>query len=235
MTLTRPDLARALLAAIMLAAATTVGAQPFDHLECYKIKDLAPKVKYKADLLPEQTQFLAQTGCELKVPAKVLCIDVEKSNVMPAPPQAVNGQNTRDFLCYSLKCPPQAEVSLQVEDQFGSRDIRAKKKPFQLCAPAREVCQVQFGQVTATYVDETEALIEWSTVTETGIADYVVEKRGPNDTAFTPDGAPAPATGPGSYSHVSSPPVDFTLYRIRANCAEASNTFYSDSTQLSFP
>jgi hypothetical protein len=139
MTLTRPGLARAFFAAIMLASATTAGAQPFDHLECYKIKDLAPKVKYKADLLPEQTQFLAQTGCDLKVPAKLFCIDVEKSNVVPAPPQVLNGQNTRDFLCYNLKCPPQAEVPLQVEDQFGTRNIKAKKKPFQLCAPAHVI------------------------------------------------------------------------------------------------
>jgi hypothetical protein len=139
MTLTRPGLARALLTAIILAFATMAGAQPFDHLECYKIKDLAPKVKYTADLLPEQTQFLAQTGCQLKVPAKLFCIDVEKSNVMPAPPQVLNGQNTRDFLCYNLKCPPHAEVPLQVEDQFGTRNIKAKKKPFQLCAPARVI------------------------------------------------------------------------------------------------
>lgn len=139
MATARPKFAGVLLAIAALAWTTAAGAQPFDHLKCYKIKDLAPKVKYTVDLSPEQTQFLAQSGCELKVPAKLFCIDTEKSNVAPAPPLVLNGQNTRDFLCYNLKCPALAELALNVEDQFGTRSIKVKKKPFQLCAPARMV------------------------------------------------------------------------------------------------
>jgi hypothetical protein len=137
MPVVRPHLVRTLLLAVALASAGRAHAQPFDHLECYKIKDFAPKVKYHADLTPEQTQFLAQTGCELKVPAKLFCVNTEKSNVVPAPPLALNGQDTRDFLCYNVKCP-KLNLNLAVEDQFGTRNITAKK-PFQLCAPARQV------------------------------------------------------------------------------------------------
>jgi hypothetical protein len=137
MLVVRPRLVRTLLVVVVLAFAGRAHAQPFDHLECYKIKDFAPKVKYHADLTPEQTQFLGQTGCELKVPAKLFCVNTEKSNVVPAPPLALNGQDTRDFLCYNLKCP-KLNLNLAVEDQFGTRNITAKK-PFQLCAPARQV------------------------------------------------------------------------------------------------
>jgi hypothetical protein len=126
-----------LVTAVALATACVASAQTFDHLECYKIKDFQPKKKYTANLTPEQTQFLAQTGCEIKVPAKHLCIDVEKTNVVPAPPNVIGGQTTRNYLCYKLKCPKQ-EFPIQVEDQFGSRTVNVKK-PDRLCAPAREV------------------------------------------------------------------------------------------------
>jgi hypothetical protein len=138
MTDTRPRLVPSLLVAVaVLALAGRAAAQPYDHLECYKIKDLQPKKKYTATLTPQQTQFLTQTGCQLKVPAKLLCINVEKSNVVPAPPLALNGADTRDFLCYNLKCP-KLDLPFAFEDQFGSRNITVKK-PHQLCAPAREV------------------------------------------------------------------------------------------------
>jgi len=54
MLVVRPRLVRTLLAVAVLAFAGRAHAQPFDHLECYKIKDFAPKVKYHADLTPEQ-------------------------------------------------------------------------------------------------------------------------------------------------------------------------------------
>jgi len=127
-----------LAAIVILATSGVAGAQPYDHLKCFNIKDLQPKQKYTADLTPEQTQFLAQTGCELKVPAKQFCVDVDKSNVVPAPPNAIGGQNTRDFLCYQLKCPKLAEFEVAVEDQFGTRNIKVKKSQ-RLCVPARKV------------------------------------------------------------------------------------------------
>ncbi len=134
---TRPTAVRALLAIGVLAFAVPAAAQPYDHLECYKIKDLAPKVKYHADLTPEQTQFLAQTGCEIKVPGKTLCVQAEKANVVPAPPLSVNGQDARNYICYNLKCP-KLNITYGAEDQFGARNLTVKK-PFQLCAPAREI------------------------------------------------------------------------------------------------
>ena len=138
------------LVALPLLDAPRANAQPgpiFDHLKCYKIKDSNPKVLYKLDLTPEQTQFLAETGCFLKNRAKWFCIDVQKTNVtvvkssVEPPPTLlpIQGQTAQDYLCYLLKCPETVEMSLLVEDQFGQRDILVKKKPDHLCVPANKV------------------------------------------------------------------------------------------------
>jgi len=120
---------------------------PFDHLKCYKIKDLNPvKVTYSLDLTPEQTQFLQETGCVLKNKAKWFCIDVRKTNVTvlkssvdpPPPLLPIQGEDARDYFCYGLKCPPQIPIPLMAEDQFGSRDIEVKYKPDHLCVPAQK-------------------------------------------------------------------------------------------------
>ena len=138
MSFSRPALARLFLVAAMVAVSANASAQPiFDHLQCHKIKDPAPKVKYTANLTPQQNQFVAQTGCQVKVPAKLFCTDVEKSGVVPAPPLPINGQTTRNYLCYKLKCP-KVQMPLAVEDQFGTRTITVKNTGY-LCAPAREV------------------------------------------------------------------------------------------------
>ena len=108
----------------------------FDHLECYKIKDPL-KAKYTATLTPEQVQFLTQTGCQIKAPAKFFCIDVEKSNVQPTPPMILGGQTTRDYLCYKLKCIKN-QIPVPVEDQFGQRTITIKKADH-ICAPAHKI------------------------------------------------------------------------------------------------
>ena len=135
MTITRSTILSSVLTALVLFA-VDAHAQPFDHLECYKIKDPL-KAKYTANLTPEQTQFLAQTGCQIKAPAKTFCIDVDKSNVQPTPPLNVGGGNTRDYLCYVLKCPKN-EMQVPVRDQFGQRTITVKV-PNRLCAPAEKI------------------------------------------------------------------------------------------------
>ena len=62
-----------LLVVLPLLAAASASAQlipPFDHLKCYKIKDFNVSTLYTLDLIPEQTQFLQETGCLLKSRAK---------------------------------------------------------------------------------------------------------------------------------------------------------------------
>src|SRR5690349_5850121 len=76
-----------------------------DHLQCFKIKDAAAKKVYTADLTPGNNAFPAATGCSIFVPAKLLCIDVVKSNVMPAPQPTPPAAAAQTYLCYKAKCP----------------------------------------------------------------------------------------------------------------------------------
>jgi hypothetical protein len=58
-----------------------------DHLQCFKIKDTnTAKTTYHADLDPTDNAFQVAVGCTIQVPAKVMCIDVDKQNVTPPPP-----------------------------------------------------------------------------------------------------------------------------------------------------
>lgn len=139
---TRMRILTALLPAAALLCAGIAHAQlvpVFDHLKCYVIKDPL-KVKHTLDLTPEQTQFLPEPGCRLKAPAKLFCIDVQKSNVQPTPGgPPVQGENARDYLCYIVNCPKVNKGKvLTVADQFGQRDITIKP-PKLLCAPAEKV------------------------------------------------------------------------------------------------
>lgn len=126
--------------AILVAGSAHAQLQPiFDHLKCYHITDPL-KVKHQLDLTPEQTQFLPEPGCILKAPAKLFCIDVQKTNVQPTPGgPPVQGADARDYLCYIVRCPKMNQnLILPVEDQFGQRNITIKP-PKLLCAPANKV------------------------------------------------------------------------------------------------
>jgi hypothetical protein len=122
---------------------------PFDHLKCYKIKD-PTKAKYVADLVPlQQPPFQVEPGCLVKFPAKLFCIPVQKTNVQPAPPGAVNGVAAQDYLLYQIKCPNVAVVKggmlLPVTDQFASRTISVFKHQF-LLVPAFKQSQLCHNQ-----------------------------------------------------------------------------------------
>jgi len=113
----------------------------FDHLQCYPIKDTLPRAKYSADLLPATPTFAAALGCEIKVPAKLVCVAVEKTNVAPTPVLPVEGTDARSVFCYALRCPkgttiPKGGLAVDGEDQFGHRAFTIKQPPKLLCAPA---------------------------------------------------------------------------------------------------
>src|SRR5215813_12166606 len=96
---------RLVVLTLAFALIAPIGARAqLDHLKCYKIKDHAAKAPYTATLTPGAPPFTAETGCLVKVPAKMLCVDVTKSNVSPAPPGAAPGAQAGTFLCYKLKC-----------------------------------------------------------------------------------------------------------------------------------
>jgi hypothetical protein len=121
------SLAAAALAAILLPAmAYAQAGLPYDHLSCFRVKDPVRGV-YAVDLVPLQTPtFSKASGCRLRVPAKLFCVPVQKTNVKPAPPLTVNGVQAQDYLVYQVACPKgvvNAGQPLDVKDQFGARPI----------------------------------------------------------------------------------------------------------------
>ena len=128
-------LALAACALVGRAVPATPAVAGFDHMKCYKVKDPLAKAKFTANLPSFTSLFPSESGCTIKVPAKLFCTGVTKSNVNPAPPLTVNGQVLfQDFACYKIKCPKQA-VTMMFRDQFGERSVTIKA-PNILCAPA---------------------------------------------------------------------------------------------------
>ena len=120
------------LAALALVWAPPVSAQVPDHLKCYKIKDPL-KAAYTADL-GGSLGLPADSGCTVKTPGKLLCVDTTKTNVNPAPPGANPGAPAGRFVCYKVKCPKLTLDPVSWTDQFGTRTIQPIK-PKMLCAP----------------------------------------------------------------------------------------------------
>jgi hypothetical protein len=151
-----------------VSAAGAQGLIPiFDHLKCYNIKDYRMPGVWKADLKPEQAPpFAAELGCKIKSPAKLFCIDVQKTPVgTPTPPLHVVGIKAQDYLCYRLVCPvPSPMPTLAVADQFGQGGIVVKKPRF-LCAPAYKV-----GFPTATATPQATPTLPGPSSTVTPIA-----------------------------------------------------------------
>jgi hypothetical protein len=131
-------------AAIAIATAMSIWpvlaqAVTYDHLECYQVETMSSDktMTHTLDLTPSQTEFLATSGCSIRTKSKTFCIDVQKSNVSPAPlGEEVHAGNARNYFCYKLKCPEVALPTLPlVVDQFGRRSVVVKKAD-QLCVPA---------------------------------------------------------------------------------------------------
>jgi hypothetical protein len=124
--------------------APTALAQPFDHLQCFKLRDTLARANATADLAPEQNPpFPLAPGCRIKLPAKYFCVDVAKQNLQPPPALPIGGDDARDYFCYKVACPknasaPRGGMPLEAEDQFGRRTVFIKTSPF-FCAPARKV------------------------------------------------------------------------------------------------
>src|SRR5436190_605416 len=98
---------RAFVTTLVLLFAATAGAQA-DHLQCFKVKDATPKASYTATLTPTDGGFPVAPGCIVRVPAKMLCIDVQKTITQGTPPGAGPGNAAQKYLCYKMKCPKAA-------------------------------------------------------------------------------------------------------------------------------
>ncbi|MCW5893342.1 MAG: hypothetical protein KIT14_22745 [bacterium] len=149
-------LAFMLAAPLLLGSARLAIAQPvFDHMTCFKIGDpVVPRVGYTMDVNPKELDRFApmpgdrvtggvySAGCQIVLPAKYFCIDVEVANARQtrAPYTAASwlaaGPDPGDRLCYKLKCPGGRDVSYPVVDQFGTRTIKVRRQTAFLCTPA---------------------------------------------------------------------------------------------------
>lgn len=114
--------------AVALGMATNAWAQRFDHLACHKVKDPLEKQKYVTDLVPRDATLPLQAGCEVKLPAQLLC-----AGVATKPPGATLAPEATTQLCYKVKCP-KLELEVPVADRFGARTVQVKA-PTLLCAP----------------------------------------------------------------------------------------------------
>jgi len=125
------------IASILLAAAPARAA--FDHLQCFKIKDNAAAATYTANINPSDLTFSAlPASCTIKTPAKMLCVDAEKTNVVPAPPGSADGLTAQQYLCYKAKCT-KVQPTATLTDQFGSHGIQVKSTKL-VCAPIPPPC-----------------------------------------------------------------------------------------------
>src|SRR6266849_2672317 len=79
------------MTALFLGLLPSLAVAQADHLQCFKIKDTVAKATYTADLTPADTGFPVATGCIVRVPARLLCVDVVKSIVGTQPPGAPAG------------------------------------------------------------------------------------------------------------------------------------------------
>lgn len=142
----------ALLARALVAGPASALAARADHLECYKFNDSAGRRSYTADL----GGLRSELGCKVLVPAKLLCVDTTKSNVVPPPPGAPAGSAAGRFLCYTLRCR-KAKLPVTVTDQFGSRPGSATVSKL-LCAPA-DFVSIQSTTTTVTSTSTTSTTI----------------------------------------------------------------------------
>jgi len=155
--------------ALFLVLPRAAAAQVLDHLQCFKVSDPAVKTQYLADLAPGNPAFPLAPGCKIKVPAKLLCIEVDKQNVTPPPPGAPAGTAARPYLCYKTKCA-RTPLALPVTDQFGSRTLQVKSSNL-LCVPAAEaVTTTTTTSSTSTTVPPT-GLVRFAALGDSGKGD----------------------------------------------------------------
>jgi hypothetical protein len=131
----------ALLLSAQVIAPACAGAQPFDHLKCFKVRDAA---KFVATATIEAA--LAQFGnesCQIKGRAKLFCVPADKTvtaftdkSQEGIPPTGYAGQDLTDArVCYRIKCPKSEIAPETATDQFGTRSFEKFKSQL-LCTPA---------------------------------------------------------------------------------------------------
>ena len=116
------------LCAYLAWGVTPAGAQ--SHLKCYKAKDPLPRATFTADL-----SGLVPQNCRIQVPARMVCVPSNKTNVSPPPPGGGATGVPNKFACYKVRCPRATLPNVPMHDQFGNRSITPKSATL-LCAPS---------------------------------------------------------------------------------------------------
>jgi hypothetical protein len=90
-------------------------------------------------LLPSSLDFVGE-NCSLKGKGATLCVPASKTNVVIENGTGLNVSGdalTGAVLCYKAKCPSADAPVLQVNDQFGTRNL-TKGKVSKICGPVVE-------------------------------------------------------------------------------------------------
>ena len=127
-----------LAVALAVVIASPAGAQTFDHLKCFKVKDAKTFKRASADLTITGGHLAGLENCQIKPKAKEFCIPVDKSNVVVvegAETPVAGEEHQFDRLCYKVKCPKVDVPGQAYSDQFGNRTLE-KFKVSTLCTPA---------------------------------------------------------------------------------------------------
>jgi len=127
----------ALACAALLIAATAASAQPYDHLKCFKFRDVQTFDSATADLETIEAAFPTQ-NCEIKKKAKHFCVPTSKDvTSIDAGTDTPFGAQELVFeqVCYKVKCPNVTIADQQISDQFGTRTV-GRFKASLLCVPA---------------------------------------------------------------------------------------------------
>jgi hypothetical protein len=143
------------LSIALVAPAVAAGENPtFDHLHCMRVRIDEKSDRLGLDLRAAASPPLAPAGCRIRTPAKVLCTESEKTNVVtrrggPFPTREVPAQPAQTYLCYELECATTrqaGDVALELEDQFGAHSVVVQQDDARLlCAPARRTSNGSCG------------------------------------------------------------------------------------------
>src|SRR4029453_2762444 len=87
-----------LVVAAMSLVGDSVTAQVPDHLQCYTVKDPQAKVRYTAEV----DGLVAEPGCLIRTPAKLLCVPAIKGTIIPAPPGGGGTGTPNAVGCYRM-------------------------------------------------------------------------------------------------------------------------------------
>src|ERR1051325_199021 len=135
-----PLLRAAIAVTTLLIGPGNALAASFDHLECYKLRDLGSNtgIDYTLDLDATDPAFGVEAGCRVRSNSREICVAADKTNVTPAPFDAPPGPTPGSFLCYRMRCARGTRLTVAGTDQLGgtrtlavARNSRSRR----LCVP----------------------------------------------------------------------------------------------------